>query len=159
MYNLPIKKHHAKYINDKYAPAWKTLEFFTFGQVFRLFKNLKDHALKLEIANTYGIRDIDKFENHISSIINVRNICSHSAVLFDFNQPVGIHKIPSKRYKLKTRNQTNLNASIRLILYYLSKISQNRAEELEGYLHKIIEDAVKNNVLKSNIESHICFDL
>lgn len=158
-YNYPIKKHHSKYINDKYAPAWKTLEFFTFGQVFKLFKNLKDETLKLEIANTYGIKDVKKFENHISSIINVRNICSHSAVLFDFNQPKGIHKIPSNRYKLKTRNQTNLNSSIRLILFYLSKVSQNRAEELEEQLKKIIIQAMENQVLKRNIDSHICFDL
>lgn len=30
--NLVIKKHHDKYINDKYAPAWKTLEFFTLAK-------------------------------------------------------------------------------------------------------------------------------
>lgn len=35
--NVPIRDHHAKYINDIYAPTWKTLEFFTFGQVYTLF--------------------------------------------------------------------------------------------------------------------------
>lgn len=51
--NLPIRKHHEKYINDRYAPAWKTLEFFTFGQVFMLYRNLKDECLKAEIASVY----------------------------------------------------------------------------------------------------------
>lgn len=26
-YNTPLKKHHLRYINDRFAPAWKTLEF------------------------------------------------------------------------------------------------------------------------------------
>ncbi len=32
--NKPIKKLHQKYLNDKYAPAWKTLEFFFFWDYF-----------------------------------------------------------------------------------------------------------------------------
>lgn len=158
-YNTPIKRHHQKYINDKYAPAWKTLEFFTFGQIFSLYKNLKDQTLKSEIAVKYGIKDVSVFENHISSIINIRNICSHSAVLFDFNQPLGIKKIPCKKFKLKTRNQTNLNASFRLILFILSKVSQNRTDELEASLKKIFTEANNSPFVSKIINSHICFDL
>lgn len=158
-YNPAIKKHHQKYINDKYAPAWKTLEFCTFGQVFTLYKNLKNQDLKSEISNVYGIRNISVFENHISSIINIRNICSHSAVLFDFNQPLGIKKISSQVYKLKTRNQSNLNASIRLILFILSKVSQNRANDLEKDLKILFEKAKENEFVQKNINTHICFDL
>ena len=36
--NYPIKNHHCKYINDKYAPAWKTLEFFMFGSILKIYK-------------------------------------------------------------------------------------------------------------------------
>lgn len=158
-YNTTLKKHHQKYINDKFAPAWKTLEFFTFGQVLLLFRNLLNEDLKKQIAKIYGINDIDVFENHLRAIVNIRNICSHSAVLFDFNQPLGIKKIPSKRYKLKTRNQTNLNASLRLILFILSKVSQNRADELETSLKRIFAASMLNNAVKKNIDDHICFDL
>jgi len=31
-HNKTIKKHHANHINDKYAPAWKTLEFLPLAQ-------------------------------------------------------------------------------------------------------------------------------
>jgi hypothetical protein len=34
--NKTIKLHHSNNINDLYAPAWKTLEFFTFGAVLKL---------------------------------------------------------------------------------------------------------------------------
>lgn len=107
----------------------------------------------------YGIKNINVFENHISSIINIRNICSHSAVLFDFNQPRGIVKIPSKRYKLKTRNQTNLNSTIRLTLFVLSKVSRNRADELEEKLKDLFVTSLSNKALKEIIDTHICFDL
>ena len=36
--NKAIKAHHKKYINDKYAPAWKTLEFMPFGFVLTAFR-------------------------------------------------------------------------------------------------------------------------
>lgn len=157
--NAAIKKHHQKYINDKYAPAWKTLEFFTFGQVFSLYKNLKDENLKKTIGSSYGINNIGVFENHVSSIINIRNICSHSAVLFDYNQPLGIKKIPSKRYRLKTRNQTNINASIHLILFVLSIVSQNRADDLQKALKELFVTHMQNDILGEIIDTHICFDL
>lgn len=157
--NVPIKNHHKKYINDKYAPAWKALEFFTFGQVFTLYRNLKDIDLKKAVASIYGVRDVYVFENHISAIINIRNICSHSGVLFDFNQPKGIKKIPSNQYKLKTRNQTNINASIRLILYVLSNVSKNRATDLEISIKEFMGKYQRYPALQKIFNDHICFDM
>lgn len=157
--NIPIRDHHAKYINDIYAPAWKTLEFFTFGQVFRVFRNLKEDMVKQKISDAYGIRDIDVLENHILGLINIRNICSHSGVLFDYNQPKGIRRIPCKRYKLKTSNRSNLNASIRLILFILSKVSQNRANDLEAELIALFDGARSNQSVNEMIDQHIVFDI
>lgn len=157
--NVPIRDHHAKYINDIYAPTWKTLEFFTFGQVYTLFKNLKEDVVKQKVSDAYQIRDIEVLENHILALINIRNICSHSGVLFDCNQPLGIRRIPNKRYRLRTRNQTNLNASIRLILFVLSKVSQNRANDLERELIALFTNARTNGAVSEMIDQHIVFDL
>lgn len=157
--NVPIRDHHAKYINDIYAPTWKTLEFFTFGQVYTLFKNLKEDVVKQKVSDAYQIRDIEVLENHILALINIRNICSHSGVLFDCNQPLGIRRIPNKRYRLRTRNQTNLNASIRLILFVLSKVSQNRANDLERELIALFASARTNGAVSEMIDQHIVFDL
>jgi len=38
--NRTIQLHHRKYLKDIYAPAWKTLEFFTFGSITKIFKSL-----------------------------------------------------------------------------------------------------------------------
>lgn len=54
--NKPIKRHHSKYINDKYAPAWKTLEFFTFGTILNIYKNLKDDKIKKQISEKRNAR-------------------------------------------------------------------------------------------------------
>lgn len=142
-YNQPIKRHHAKYINDRYAPAWKTLEFFSFGQVFKLFQSLKDERLKKEIIEDYNVHNLEVFENHFKSIINIRNCCSHSQVLFDYNQPKGIKRIPGELYKIKGRNRTNLNASLHTIYFYLDKISKNRVKDLKTDLKDLMEKAEK----------------
>lgn len=157
--NKTILNHHNKYINDKFAPAWKTFEFLTFGQVFKFYQSIQDENLKNEIANIYGLRDFSLLENYLKSIVNIRNICSHSGILFDYNQPIGIKRIPNKKYRFKNRNQANLNASIRLILYILSKVSQNRADELEAKVKDIINKSKVNNVLNNIIETKIGFDI
>ncbi|WLD23837.1 Abi family protein [Flavobacterium dauae] len=157
--NKTILNHHNKYINDKFAPAWKTFEFLTFGQVFKFYQSIQDKNLKNEIANIYGLRDFSLLENYLKSIVNIRNICSHSGILFDYNQPVGIKRIPNKKYRFKNRNQANLNASIRLILYILSKVSQNRADELETKIKDVINKSKANNVLNNIIETKIGFDI
>lgn len=37
-----------------YAPAWKALEFLSFGTIVSLFENLKDGGLKQQITKVYG---------------------------------------------------------------------------------------------------------
>lgn len=58
-------------MNDKYAPAWKTLEFMTLGEVIRLFKSIKDETLKLRIASEFGIKKLVTFENYLDLIKDI----------------------------------------------------------------------------------------
>lgn len=157
--NNTLIKHHSKYPGDSFAPAWKVFEFFTFGQIFKFYSNLKNEELKKKIASTYGFRDVSLLNNYLISLINIRNICSHNAVLYDFNQPIGIRRIPNLKYRLKTGNTTNLNASIRLLLFMLSKISSNRANDLENSLKLEFEKGKNKILVKKIIENKIKFDL
>lgn len=52
--NEVIKRHHAMHINDKYAPAWKTIEFMTLGNITKLFKAIRDNNVKRQVAHEYG---------------------------------------------------------------------------------------------------------
>ncbi len=156
--NKNLIKHHVNYPCD-YAPAWKVFEFLTFGQTFKFFSNLKNEELKKQISGVYGFRDVSLLYNYFISIINIRNICSHNGVLFDYNQPIGIKRIPNLKYRINTGNTTNLNASLRLILFILSKVSKNRATDLEVELKKLLDEASENELVKNIINSKIKFDM
>lgn len=156
--NKNLNKHHHKYPCD-YAPAWKVFEFLTFGQTFKFFSNLKNKELKKQISSVYGFRDISLLNNYFISIINIRNICSHNGVLFDYNQPIGIKRIPNLKYRINNGNTSNLNASLRLILFVLSKVSKNRANDLELELKELIKNASNNELVNKMINSKIKFDL
>ena len=156
--NKSLIKHHVKYPSD-FAPAWKVFEFLTFGQVYKLFSNLKNIELKKQIAAVYGFREVSLLDNYLISIINIRNICSHNGVLFDYNQPIGIKRIPNLKYRIKNWNNTNLNASLRLILFILSKVSKNRANDLEQEIKILLETTSENELVKNIINSKIKFDL
>lgn len=156
--NKSLIKHHVKYPSD-FAPAWKVFEFLTFGQIYKLFSNLKNVELKKQISGIYGFRDVSLLDNYLISIINIRNICSHNGVLFDYNQPIGIRRIPNLKYRIMNGNTANLNASLRLLLFMLSKVSKNRANDLEQEIKQIIENAKRNELVKNIINSKIMFDI
>lgn len=177
--NTYIMKHHAKYGPDGYAPAWKNLEFLTFGQILNTYNNIKDNTLKEKIAGIYEIADrsIKKKDKsnrkkvvntksytilyeYLTAVLNIRNICSHSGVLFDYKQPKAIRKIPDPTYRPKGNNPESLNASIHLIYFILSKISTNRADELIIEVKNILTKAItKNNKLKNVLITHSCFEI
>ncbi|MES2445843.1 MAG: Abi family protein [Bacteroidota bacterium] len=158
--NKPIDKHHKKYINDKYAPAWKTIEFFTFGASLKLFRCLKDEKLKEKVAQSYKLRSLKVFENFIQSVVYVRNMCSHGGVLFDLSQPLGVHKIPnSAGSTYQFTNRHSLDASIKVIRYLLFQISKNREIDLCVSLNNLFLKHQNNLALKKIIELEIGYKL
>lgn len=95
--NQVICRHHQTNPNDRFAPAWKTLEFMTFGAVLKLYEQLKDPTDKIKIANQFGIRQIITFENYMHTIRTVRNACAHGLLLYDMKLPLRVRKGPAKQ--------------------------------------------------------------
>ena len=56
-----IKRHHKRYPADVYAPAWKTMEFMTIGNLNSLYCNLLRHEDRLMISSQFGIRNPNVF--------------------------------------------------------------------------------------------------
>lgn len=131
-----IALHHRLHINDKFAPAWKTLEFMTLGEVVHLFKSLNNEELKQKIANCFGIKKLVTFENYLDLIKDIRNTCAHGNVLYDFTPDRSIRKGPAM-IKGIGENQ-NLNGALRVILYMMDKISENRYKELLSAIDNLI---------------------
>lgn len=148
--NKQIKNHHAKHINDKYAPAWKTLEFFTFGQILKIFKSIRDADIKERIAQIYGVKNLDKFINFFETLVFIRNCCAHGGVLYDLNLPRSISAFPGIKFSGSERH--NLDACIKVILFVLEKISANRSAEMAESLQGILDNNSANSDVVNIIE-------
>ena len=147
--NKTIKLHQSNNINDLYAPAWKTLEFFTFGAVLKTFKSLLDNELKLKIANQYGVLNLSKFINLFDTIVYVRNTCAHGGLLFDFMTPKGIALLPSISFN--GNNRHSLDSAIKIILFVLKSISNERKNDLENDLNALFFKHSENEAIKEII--------
>ncbi|MDE6009404.1 MAG: Abi family protein [Muribaculaceae bacterium] len=149
--NSVLKLHHTHYPDDECAPAWKTIEYMTLGQVFHLFKTLRDEEVKIAIAKEFGIKTLVTLENYLEVIKNIRNACAHSNVLYDFTPEKSIKKGPAMIKGIGT-NQ-NLNGATRVILYMLRQVSQKRAnelqEEIDALLAKNREFKPVNDILQN----------
>lgn len=137
-----IKNHHKKYPTSKYAPAWKTLENFPFGSIFKIYESITDEQIKERISEKLGIKPIIKFEKTFRGIVHIRNRCAHGAILYNFYLPKSLPTIPDIEYIDDKRN--NLNVVIQVIEYILEFISKNRKndfiEEITNCLSKCQED-------------------
>lgn len=126
--NDAIKHHHQKYLNDIYAPAWKTLEYMTFGNMLYLFQNLKDKTLRQQIACRFNITNLDAFESQMKTIRVIRNVCAHGHNLYDIHFPQSIKTGELKGLDTKQRN--NISGGLIVIANILKSISENRSNEL-----------------------------
>jgi len=151
--NFIIKNHHFKYINDKYAPAWKTLEFLTFGGILTIYKHIKDDSLKEDISRFYGIQNVKVFESYFKSIVDIRNVCAHGGVLFDFNLPLSIKTGPA--LKIENSNKNVLYSAVQVIIFILEKISANRSNDLKLEVAELFDKHKENAIIKSIIETKI----
>lgn len=136
--NDAIKYHHHKYRNDIYAPAWKTLEYMTFGNMLYLFQNLKNKGLKQQIADRFKISNLDAFESQMRTVRVIRNICAHGHNLYDVHFPQSIKTGELKGLDAKQRN--NISGGLIVMEAILKAISENRRVEFVGKIHSVLSD-------------------
>jgi abortive infection bacteriophage resistance protein len=155
--NRQINLHHQKNRNHRYAPAWKTFEYITFGSLIFAFNSIKDENLQKEIAKEYyGLNNLQTFKNFVKTIKYIRNICAHGGVLFDVNLPKGIYKIP--RVKFNNNNNQSLDASIKVITYLLNEISSDRTDDFNNSVKEILFKNKDNNILNKIISDKLGYN-
>lgn len=135
--NPIIHRHHQNNPNDRFAPAWKTLEFMTFGAVMKLYEQLKENDDKIFIAHKFGVRQVVTFESYMHTIRQVRNACAHSSLLYGLRLPQAIRRGPAA-YNPSDRN--NIIGAIRVISYIIGTISANRADDMSKQIKSLYED-------------------
>ncbi len=135
--NPTIKRHHRKYPEDRYAPAWKTIELMTLGETVKLYSSLIDHNLKQTICEKFAIKYVEVFENYIEIVRILRNNCAHANVLFDFRPFKRIKRGPAD---LKNQEEyMNLYGSIKVVGYLLKQVSINREFEMMREIQLILD--------------------
>ena len=142
--NEAIKHHHSKYINDIYAPAWKTLEYMTFGDILYLYSSLKDQTLKEAIALHYNIRNVDVFENYMGTLRVIRNLCAHGHNIYDLKLQKRIRKGPIA--ELKGSRLHDLAGGLLVLTYILNSISMNRVQDLRYKLNLLVSQPQISNI-------------
>lgn len=154
--NLTIKKHHNKYPKDDYAPVWKTFEYLTLGAIITVFTNIKDDELKIRISECYGIRDLSKFIRLLHTVRQLRNICAHNGVLFDYSLPQSINSIPQITFNKGDRN--SVDACIKVISFFTKCISENRHNDIEREIKELFDNFNDYDLIKSVISEKINYN-
>ena len=89
----------------------------------------------------------------METIVYVRNVCAHGGVLFDLKLPKSISAIPDINFN--SQNRCSLDDSIKVVLFILSKISDNRKNDIEKQLDDLFLKHFDNEIIKDIIEREI----
>lgn len=147
--NKVIKLHHKSYPGQKYAPAWKTMEFMTLGAMIKLYQGIKNDSLKTQIANAYKVAGATVLENYMNALRDARNTCAHGAALFDYKLSKGLTSCEAIAFEKKEKS--NLRGITRLIEFFLKSISENRAIDFKEEINGLIREYNENTTLKDVI--------
>ena len=105
-------------------------------------------------ANSTRIyRDLNKFFRLLHTVRQVRNICAHSGILFDYTLPLSVNSIPQIAYNIGDRN--SLDASIKVIGFFIQCISENRFNDFQNEIKSFFNERKKDPFLAKVIKDHI----
>ena len=134
-----IRRHHQHHKQDTYAPAWKTLEYMTFGAVLNLFNSIISIDARRLVTKRFGINHPSIFANYFTHICTARNICAHGSTLFDVRLSTAITDGPAGVLS-KSGDKQNLQGVFTIVYYVLTKISQNRATEFKNEIWQLFDN-------------------
>lgn len=134
----------------KHAPAWKVIEYMSFGVTISLFDNLIDGGLRKEILMVYGMDASSQFSNYVNTVRRLRNYCAHGKVLYDMNLPEAISNGPVGNLG---NRKTMLSGAYTVFKYLLGYVSKKRVDEMKSGLitafdrvtDKAVRDIIINN--------------
>lgn len=141
------KREHDK---RQYPPAWKALEFMSFGTIIKLYENLRNPHLQCDISNVYGMSHPSQFSNYINTVRKLRNCCAHGKVLFDLKLSEAIGDGPLGNLG---NRRTTLAGAYYVFRYFLGRVSSNRVTEMKAEMlkafdripYQTVKDIIINN--------------
>lgn len=94
--DVTIKSHFKKHKDDlRFPPSWKSLEQVSFGNLSKLYGNLKN-TLKVKdtVAIEFGAVNHTYLPSWLQSIAQIRNFCAHHSRLWNRNLPGTVKLLP-----------------------------------------------------------------
>ena len=82
-----LQEHFAKYSSPSMPPVWKTLEIVSFGNLSKLYANMKDVEVKKLVAKSVGLPQYTYLESWMRSLTVLRNCCAHLARAWNRRYP------------------------------------------------------------------------
>ena len=132
--NDTIKRHHKRY-TGQYAPAWKTMEYMTLGNIEILYDSLLLNKDKKLVSSRFGEPATATFKSYLSAIREVRNACAHGKTLFDLNLFTGIRNGRAGVFQGSQRH--TFREALIVIDYLLRNISVNRANDMWADIRRV----------------------
>lgn len=86
----------------------------------------------------------------------IRNTCAHGGVLFDISLPLSIANGPVG--KLVGPQKNNLQGALLVIAYILKQISNNRANDMETQINRLLVGVESHSAVKGIIEKSSGFN-
>lgn len=120
-----IKHYKSKYTKPTSPPSWMSLEVSSMGLLSKLFKNLKNDAVKNKVVNYYGLKNVYLFSNWMFCFSILRNTCAHHGRVWNRRLPeITIPKKTKYPYVINKNFYTNKTYAILCnIMYILNNIS------------------------------------
>ena len=137
-----IRRHHQHHPKDKYAPAWKTLEYMTFGAILNLFNSIFSVDARRLVTQRFGVKKLSVFKNYFMHICTARNICAHGSALFDVALNQAIIDGPAGKM---LNNKQNLQGILMIVHYILTQISVNRAADFKREIGTLFDELNNKN--------------
>ena len=141
--NPAIARHHFLHRKSKFAPAWKTMEFMTLGEIQTLFENILKVDDQLTISKSFHVNKTQVFINYIDTVRHLRNICAHGGVLYEMKLAQAIRKGPAGHFQGIEKN--SLYGTLAVVRFMLEQVSINRAKEMWAQVCKLLSDLCMNH--------------
>ncbi len=137
---LFISHYYSKYTIPKHPPAWMAVEVMSFGQLSKMFSNLKTNDAKKAVASHFGLSQ-SILESWIEHLVYIRNICAHHSRLWNRTMTITATIPNNTSNQWITINPTRsdkLYTTVCIINYLLITVAKNSpyAGKLKTILHR-----------------------
>lgn len=133
------------------SPAWKALEFMSFGTITSIYDNLIDDRLRQRISLQYKMSKPTNFSNYINTIRRLRNACAHGKVLYDMNLPEAVSDGPLGNLGARKTMLSGAYMAFKYILNCIStKNAKSMSEDIKCAFKEVKSEKVKQIILNNS---------